>query len=46
MLDADLYGPDVPRMLGLTRTVDAKSITIWDNSRKEAIPQNPSSATG
>ncbi len=41
VLDADLYGPDVPRMLGLTRTVDAKSITIWDDSRRGGKPPKP-----
>ncbi len=31
LLDADLYGPDVPRMLGLTRTGDAASLTVWSD---------------
>src|SRR5438270_9271323 len=30
LLDADLYGPDVPRMLGLTRTVEAHHLTLAD----------------
>lgn len=29
LLDADLYGPDVPRMLGLTRVSEAKQVTVW-----------------
>ena len=29
ILDADLYGPDIPLMLGVTRTVPAKHITVW-----------------
>lgn len=29
ILDADLYGPDVPRMLGLSRTAPAQHITVW-----------------
>jgi ATP-binding protein involved in chromosome partitioning len=29
LLDADLYGPDVPRMLGLTRVEPATHITVW-----------------
>jgi ATP-binding protein involved in chromosome partitioning len=29
ILDADLYGPDIPAMLGLTRTEDAKQWTLW-----------------
>jgi len=29
LLDADFYGPDVPRMLGLTRVEPATHITVW-----------------
>jgi len=29
ILDADLYGPDVPAMLGLKRTEDAKEWPLW-----------------
>jgi ATP-binding protein involved in chromosome partitioning len=29
LVDADLYGPDVPRMLGLRRRSDAASITLF-----------------
>jgi ATP-binding protein involved in chromosome partitioning len=29
VLDADLYGPDVPLLLGVTRTVRAKHINVW-----------------
>jgi ATP-binding protein involved in chromosome partitioning len=29
LLDADLYGPDIPAMLGLKRTEDAKQWTLW-----------------
>ena len=29
ILDADLYGPDIPLMLGVTRTVPTKHITVW-----------------
>jgi ATP-binding protein involved in chromosome partitioning len=28
LIDADLYGPDVPRMMGLRRTADATSVTV------------------
>jgi ATP-binding protein involved in chromosome partitioning len=28
LIDADLYGPDVPRMMGLRRTGDAASVTV------------------
>lgn len=41
LLDADLYGPDVPRMLGLTRTEDAKTLTLWDDPRKRRQPLRP-----
>jgi ATP-binding protein involved in chromosome partitioning len=40
LVDADLYGPDVPRMLGLRRDAPARSITLtgWGGSRKlEAV---------
>ena len=30
LLDADLYGPDIPRMLGLTRRAEAKHLTLFD----------------
>jgi len=29
LVDADLYGPDVPRMLGLRRKRDASSLTLF-----------------
>ena len=29
LLDADLYGPDIPLMLGITRRRPAKSIDVW-----------------
>ena len=29
LVDADLYGPDVPRMLGLRRKRDASSVTLF-----------------
>jgi ATP-binding protein involved in chromosome partitioning len=28
LIDADLYGPDVPRMMGLRRTAETRSVTI------------------
>lgn len=31
LLDADIYGPDIPRMFGLTRHVDAKHLTVWES---------------
>ncbi len=29
LLDADLYGPDIPRMIGLGRTKDVKHLDLW-----------------
>jgi ATP-binding protein involved in chromosome partitioning len=29
ILDADLYGPDIPLMLGVTRTTPAGHVTVW-----------------
>ena len=29
LIDADLHGPDIPRMLNLTRRVDSSGITLW-----------------
>jgi len=29
LMDADLYGPDIPRMIGLARTKDAKHLDLW-----------------
>ena len=29
LIDADLYGPDVPRMMGLRRTANASSVTVF-----------------
>lgn len=39
LLDADLYGPDVPRMLGLSRVEPASHITVWrDTARNRPRP--------
>jgi ATP-binding protein involved in chromosome partitioning len=35
VIDADLYGPDIPRMFGITRRVDTRFVTLW-NSPKNA----------
>ena len=29
LMDADIYGPDIPRMIGLARTKDAKHLDLW-----------------
>jgi ATP-binding protein involved in chromosome partitioning len=39
LLDADLYGPDVPRMFGLTRTTDASSLTVWATAKNNRAPR-------
>ena len=33
LVDADLHGPDVPRMLGLTRRSESSGITLWTNPK-------------
>lgn len=38
LLDADLYGPDVPRMLGLSRIEPATHITVW-RERARKLPR-------
>lgn len=38
LLDADLYGPDVPAMMGLTRRVDAQFITLTHRGRRKLTP--------
>jgi ATP-binding protein involved in chromosome partitioning len=38
ILDADLYGPDIPAMLGLTRQRDAKRWTLWSEDSKRLRP--------
>lgn len=30
LLDADFYGPDIPRMIGLVRTKSARFLNLWD----------------
>jgi ATP-binding protein involved in chromosome partitioning len=39
LLDADLYGPDIPRMIGLARTRTARYIDLWsaDATKTEAL---------
>ncbi|MEX2392902.1 MAG: P-loop NTPase [Actinomycetota bacterium] len=38
LLDADLYGPDVPRMIGLARTKDAKHLDLWRADAEKIEP--------
>ena len=37
LLDADLHGPDVPRMLGIRRDTAARSVTLTGPSELEAV---------
>jgi len=37
LLDADLHGPDVPRLLGLRRDATARSVTLTGPRRLEAV---------
>jgi ATP-binding protein involved in chromosome partitioning len=38
LLDADLYGPDIPRMIGIARSKDAKYLDLW---RADGVKQEP-----
>jgi ATP-binding protein involved in chromosome partitioning len=38
LLDADLYGPDVPRMIGLARTKDATHLDLWRADSQKIEP--------
>jgi ATP-binding protein involved in chromosome partitioning len=38
ILDADLYGPDIPAMLGLTRLRDADRWTVWSRGQNRLRP--------
>jgi ATP-binding protein involved in chromosome partitioning len=38
VLDADLYGPDIPAMLGLTQLRDAKRWTVWTEDGRRLRP--------
>jgi ATP-binding protein involved in chromosome partitioning len=38
LLDADLYGPDIPAMLGLARTRDAERWTVWSKKGASLVP--------
>src|SRR5262245_61711300 len=45
LVDADLYGPDVPRMLGLRRRQDARELTLFAGqgragARLQAVEQH------
>ena len=38
LLDADLYGPDIPRMIGLARTKTARYIDLWSADPDKTEP--------
>ena len=49
LIDADLYGPDVPRMMGLRRRAEASSVTLFAragaaDSRLQTVSQHGSSS--
>ena len=41
VLDADLYGPDIPLMLGVTRTVPADHLALWQAGPRGAAKTPP-----
>jgi ATP-binding protein involved in chromosome partitioning len=38
LVDADIYGPDIPAMVGLTRRTPARSVTLWQAGTPPAEP--------
>ena len=46
LLDADVYGPDIPLMLNLTRTEPARSFTLVDQRQRRHPPLQPVSRFG
>jgi ATP-binding protein involved in chromosome partitioning len=38
VLDADLYGPDIPLMVGLKRTERARELQLWRLGRRISLP--------
>jgi ATP-binding protein involved in chromosome partitioning len=46
ILDADLYGPDIPLMFGVTRTAPAAHITIWQAPGSRAAKPMPLQVDG
>src|SRR5438552_3565300 len=41
LLDADVYGPDLPLMVGLTRRLPARSVTLWDRRSTTGPGEEP-----
>ena len=46
LVDADLHGPDVPRMLGLTRRAESSGITLWTNPKQGDARPKPLEVDG
>lgn len=46
LVDADLHGPDIPRMLNLTRRADAPHVTLWTNPRRGDARMQPLEVLG
>ncbi|HVV35189.1 MAG TPA: P-loop NTPase [Acidimicrobiales bacterium] len=47
VIDADFYGPDIPRMLNITRKVETRFVTLWDSPQsKRGRPLSPVECLG
>jgi ATP-binding protein involved in chromosome partitioning len=46
LVDADLHGPDIPRMLNLTRRDDADGVDVWVNPRVASTRIDPIARLG
>jgi ATP-binding protein involved in chromosome partitioning len=46
ILDADIYGPDIPLMLGVTRTAPTRHITVWKPAGRGGPDIKPLQADG
>src|ERR1700749_4876234 len=46
ILDADIYGPDIPLMLGVTRTAPTRHITVWKPAGRSGPDIKPLQADG
>jgi len=38
LLDADFYGPDIPRMIGLARSRTARYLDLWTADKQDIEP--------
>ena len=46
LLDLDIYGPDVPAMVGLTRRRPTKNLEVWRSPRENQPAERPVEAFG